>query len=288
VARNALVKIDTRIAWAGIIVVLALGCTPSPPNRSAKKRQQKPVAVTADDALVQFSLVAALAAGDYDDGIPLRELLTDGDFGVGTFNDLDGEMIVLDGKIFQALADGSVRPAHLEGTSPFASVTFFNADGHLENVAAESLDDLDKQLDHALPRRNLPYAIRIDGEFAELTLRSVPAQQPPFEPLVEVVKHQVTWQHHKVRGTLVGLRCPAWIGTLNVSGYHWHFLSDDRTLGGHVLACKFAGAALRYDECRSLVIHLPQSKEFDEFDETDIQKNDIDQIERQHSQPARP
>lgn len=281
-------KIDNRSLMGGIAILLIVGCTPSPPGQPAKKQVQRPATVTAEDALVQFSLVAALAAGDYDDGIPLRQLLAAGDFGVGTFNDLNGEMIVLDGKIYQALADGSVRPAHLAGTSPFASVTFFQADGHLANLAAASLDDLDKELDRILPRRNLPYAIRIEGDFTELTLRSVPPQSPPFEPLVDVVKHQVTWQHRNVRGTLVGLRCPAWIGTLNVSGYHWHFLSDNRNLGGHVLACKFTAASLQYDECTSLVIQLPQSKEFDSFDETDIQKNDIDRIERQHSPAARP
>ena len=279
-------KIDGRIVWVGILAVLAAGCSPSPKITPVKK-QAKAAEITISDALMQFSLVAALAAGDYDDGIPLRQLLAGGDFGVGTFNNLDGEMIVIEGQIFQALADGSVRPAHLEGTSPFASVTFFDEDGRLENLAATSLEDLDTQLDRTLPRRNLPYAMRIDGEFAELTLRSVPAQQAPFQPLVEVVKHQATFQPRNVRGTLVGLRCPAWVGTLNVSGYHWHFLSDDRTQGGHVLACKFENAALRFDECSSLVIHLPQSSEFDKFDETDIKKNDIDQIERQRAEPAR-
>jgi acetolactate decarboxylase len=109
----------------------------------------------------------------------------------------------------------------------------------------------------------------------------VPAQSAPFDPLVEVVKHQVTWQHQNVHGTLVGLRCPAWIGTLNVAGYHWHFLSADRRIGGHVLACEFRDGALSFDECTSIVIHLPHSKEFDNFDADDVNKQDVDQIERQ-------
>jgi len=236
-----------------------------------------------EDALVQFSLVAALAVGDYEQGAPLRDVLAAGDFGVGTFNRLDGEMIVLDGAIYQALADGSVRTADLEGGTPFAAVTFFNEDGRIEDVSAATLDDLDEQLDRKLPRQNLPCAIRIDGDFAELTLRSVPSQSPPFRPLVEMVKQQVTWRHQNVRGSLIGLRCPSWIGTLNVAGYHWHFLSDDHEIGGHVLACQFESGLLRYDECTSLVIHLPQSDAFDKFDTREINKQDIDDIERQRT-----
>lgn len=113
--------------------------------------------------------------------------------------------------MYQVLANRTVRPANLEGSTPFAAVTFFTEDGRLENLAAATLEDLDRQLDRQLPRRNSPYALRIDGEFSALTLRSVPAQSPPFQPLVDVVKHQTTWHERNVRGTLVGLRCPAWI-----------------------------------------------------------------------------
>jgi acetolactate decarboxylase len=235
------------------------------------------------DSLVQFSLIAALADGDYSEGAPLREVLAGGDFGIGTFDRLDGEMIVLDGQMYQVLADRTVRPARLEGSTPFAAVTFFTEDGRLENLAAATLEDLDRQLDRQLPRRNAPYALRIDGEFSALTLRSVPAQSPPFQPLVDVVKHQTTWHERNVRGTLVGLRCPAWIGTLNVSGYHWHFLSDDRKIGGHVLACDFAEGTLRYDECTSILIHVPTSSRFDHFDSESIQDDDIHKIERQRT-----
>jgi acetolactate decarboxylase len=282
-----LVTLGPRVLWFGIIAVLALGCSRSPTIAPARNNST-PAQIAAKDPLVQFSLLAALAANDYIGDAPLRNVLASGDFGVGTFNRLDGEMIVLDGKIYQALADGTVRAADLDGTTPFAAVTFFDEDGRIENLDAATLDNLDEQLDRKLPRRNSPYAIRVTGEFAELTLRSVSAQLPPFRPLVEVVKHQVTWEHRNLRGTLVGLRCPAWMGTLNVSGFHWHFLSDDKRIGGHVLACEFRRGLLRFDECTSVVIHIPQSIEFDEFDATDVTEDDINQIERQRAQIGRP
>ena len=282
-----MLTINSRFQWCAIGAVLLLGCSSSPP-RDLANNDTRPTEVAVTDALTQFSLLSALAADNYLGVAPLRDVLAGGDFGVGTFDRLDGEMIVLDGKIYQALADGTVRLADLDGTTPFAAVTFFDEDGRLEDIAAATLDDLDQQLDRKLLRRNSPYAIRITAEFAELTLRSVPAQSPPFEPLTDVVKHQTTWQRRNVRGTLIGLRCPAWMGTLNVSGYHWHFLSDDHKIGGHVLACKFEHGSLRFDECTSLVIHIPQSKEFDEFDAGKVSEQDVDKIERQRPPSKRP
>jgi acetolactate decarboxylase len=255
------------------LILSATGCAPPPPAPQ-------------EDSLVQFSLLAALAADDYVGSATLRDVLAAGDFGVGTFDRLDGEMIVLDGKIFQALADGTVRPADLAGTTPFAAVTFFAADGQIDKLSCATLDDLDSQLDRKLPHRNSPYALRVTGQFASLTIRSVPAQSPPFEPLVDVVKHQATWTHRDLRGTLVGLRCPEWMGTINVSGYHWHFLSDDRKVGGHLLACEFADCTLDYDECTSVLIHIPQTAEFDSFDAKSVTDDDVDRIERQRAEPA--
>jgi acetolactate decarboxylase len=232
---------------------------------------------------VQFSLLAALAADDYTGVAALKEVLASGDFGVGTFDRLDGEMIVLDGTIYQARSDGTVREADMKGTTPFASVTFFKEDGRIDNLEAATLEHVDEQLDRQLPRRNWPYAIRIDGQFAEVTVRSVPAQTPPFRPLVEVVKEQPTWEHQNIRGTLIGTRCPDWMGTLNVSGYHWHFLSDDRRIGGHVLQCKLDKGTVIYDECSSVLIRLPNSEAFEKFDQRAVTQEDVDKIERERT-----
>jgi acetolactate decarboxylase len=270
-----------------LAAVLAAGCAPSAKTRAAGKNG-KPAQITLDDALVQFSLVSALAAGDYVGDTPLADLLASGDFGVGTFSHLDGEMIVLDGKIYQALADGTVRAADLNGTTPFAAVTFFSEDGQITIPAANSLEELEEQLDRQLPRHGAPYAIRIDAEFPTLTLRSVRPVYSAREPLVDVVKDQITWEHEQLRGTLVGLRYPGWIDTLNVAGYHWHFVSYDRTIGGHVLACEFERGQVRFDECSTLVIHVPQSKAFEETGAGDVKKQDIEKIERQRTPRARP
>lgn len=253
-----------------------------------EKNSKNKQTVSSQDTLVQFSLLASLATGDYAGEFSLQEVLKTGDFGIGTFDRLDGELILLDGQVYQAMADGSVRKSDSWERTPFVASTFFQEDGLIEEFSAKTLPHLEEQLDQMLSRQNIPYAIRIDGDFPIMRFRSVPAQEPPFKPLLEVVKDQPTWTHQNVSGTLVGFRCPTWVGTLNVSGYHWHFLSDDRQIGGHVLACELKTGTLRFDEKQSLLIRLPKSKQFEQFDTNTIQKQDIHTIERQREDSTSP
>jgi acetolactate decarboxylase len=277
-------KRQPLISLLVILAALVVGCAPSSPNETAAQKgmlTSEDSAVIGPDALVQFSLLAALAAGDYGDGIPLSEVRKHGDFGLGTFDRLDGEMIVLEGEVYQVLADGTVRRRDDEGLTPFATVTFFSADGQFDNVSIGSLSELDQWLNRRLPNAQIPVAVRVQGDFEGLTLRSAPPQTPPYRPLVAVIDQQVTWQRRNVHGTLIGFRCPEWMGTLNVAGYHWHFISDDRTTGGHALDCRFSGATAAYDECATVVIHLPESESFSKVDMTEVSQADVDRIERQ-------
>ena len=212
-----------------------------PPSRSPPDR----------DRITQVSVINALMLGRYDGVMPIPELLRYGDFGVGTLDHLDGEMIVLDGRAYQVRGDGVVAEVGPGRSTPFAVVTPFDGDGEFPCPQVASLADLDARLDEALPQKNNFVAIRVDGRFASITLRSVHRQEPPYRPLAEVAKSQSVWTHEDLSGTLVGIRCPAWVGGLNVPGYHWHFLSDDRKVGGHVLDCRVREGRVRHDVCRT-------------------------------------
>jgi acetolactate decarboxylase len=194
--------------------------------------------------------------GRYGGVMPIPELLRQGDFGLGTLDRLDGELIVLDGRAYQVRGDGVVVDVGPDRSTPFAMVTPFAPDGEFPCPRVDNLSDLDARLDEALGPQNNFLAVRVDGRFAPITLRSVHRQEPPYWPLVEVVKGQSVWTHGEVRGTLVGFRSPAWVGGLNVPGYHWHFLSDDRTVGGHVLDCRLREGRVQYDVCRDWLIKL--------------------------------
>jgi acetolactate decarboxylase len=204
--------------------------------------------------ITQVSVLNALMTGRFDGVMPIPELLRYGDFGLGTLDHLDGELIVLDGRAYQVRGDGMVVEAGPDRSTPFALVTPFEPDGSQPCPRLGNLSDLGARLDDALGQQNNFLAVRVDGRFATITLRSVHRQEPPYRPLGEVVKSQSVWTHKEVSGTLVGFRSPAWVGGLNVPGYHWHFVSDDRTVGGHVLDCRIREGRVKYEVCRDWLI----------------------------------
>jgi acetolactate decarboxylase len=242
------VRNTIRAAACFCVLGIASGCTVRPSS-----------APIGPDQITQVSVINALMIGQYDGVMPLPEVLRLGDFGVGTLDHLDGEMVVLDGKAYQVRGDGVVAEVGPDRSTPFATVTPFEADSEFPCPQVASLTDLDAHLDKALPQKNNFVAIRVDGRFASITLRSVHRQEPPYKPLVEVAKSQSVWTHADVAGTLVGIRCPAWVEGLNVPGYHWHFLSDDRKVGGHVLDCVVREGRVRYDVCHNWEVKLPES-----------------------------
>src|SRR4051812_46270786 len=145
----------------------------------------KPTAAPDPDRITQVSVINALMIGRYDGVMPILELLRHGDFGVGTLDHLDGEMVVLDGKAYQVRGDGVVAAVGPDRSTPFAVVARFEPEGELPCPRVASLADLDAHLEDALPQKNNFAAIRVDGRFASITLRSVHRQEPPYRPLVE-------------------------------------------------------------------------------------------------------
>jgi acetolactate decarboxylase len=203
--------------------------------------------------ITQVSVLEALMRGRYDGVMPIPELLRCGNFGLGTLDHLDGELIVLDGRAYQVRGDGVVVDVGSDRSTPFAIVIPFEPDGEFPCPRVGNLANLDARLE-ALGQKNHFLAVRVDGRFATITLRSVHRQEPPYRPLGEVVKGQSVWTHQEVSGTLVGIRSPAWVGGLNVPGCHWHFLSADRAVGGHVLDCRVCEGQVQYQVCRDWLL----------------------------------
>src|SRR5262245_46953689 len=152
----------------------------------------------------QVSVLNTLMLGRYDGVMPIPELLRRGDLGLGTLDHLDGELIVLDGRAYQVRGDGVVVAVGADRSTPFATVTRVEPDGEFPCPRVGSLADLDARLE-ALGQKNNFLAVRVDGRFAAITLRSVHRQEPPSRPLADVVKGQSVWTHPEVSGTLVGV-----------------------------------------------------------------------------------
>ncbi|MFH1208848.1 MAG: acetolactate decarboxylase [Candidatus Omnitrophota bacterium] len=214
------------------------------------------------DVVFQNAPINALLAGCYRGTMSVHDLGKHGDFGVGTLDTLNGEMIVLGHVFYQIKSDGKAHLLKGRDTSPFATVTFFKAEQELSPGRAMGYKELTGFLDENLPSENLIYAIKIAGRFPSLKVRSASRQNKPFPVLTEAIKEQKVFELKDQEGTLVGFRFPPYVEGINVPGYHFHFLNKERTLGGHVLDLQVEGPHIQIGRSHQFSMELPESEEF--------------------------
>lgn len=200
------------------------------------------------ETLFQVSTFGALMEGDYHGRVAFSELRKHGDFGIGTFDALDGEMVAIGGRYFQVTADGLVHPVADGMETPFATVTFFEPDIVFAVPRADNLSDFTRQVREVLPSENRIYAVRVRGEFLHVLARSVPRQEEPYPRLADVVKNQSVFSFNGTRGVAAGFYMPEYASGLNVPGFHLHYITDDRMGGGHVLDLSAEGVTVELDE----------------------------------------
>ena len=191
-----------------------------------------------DDSMYQVSLMQAFMHGEYDGVITVGDLKKHGDIGLGTFEGVNGEMIILDGVVYQAAADGSINVMNDNEKIPFATITKFDEDGKIDNINAGNFNDLTSQLNKEIEKygTNNMYVIKIKGDFSNITVRSVEKQEKPYKEFTDVAAvDQKVFNHTDQTGTLVAVYFPEYMNELNMHGWHLHFPSDDKTKGGHVL-----------------------------------------------------
>ena len=226
---------------------------------------QSPAAITEaenNDVLYQYSTLGSLMAGVYDGALTFGELKNHGDFGLGTFNTLDGEMIEVDHQVYQVKSDGVAYPVDDEQLTPFAAVTFFDTDQTITVTDAMDCDALKEYIDSLLPTENIPYAIKVEGNFSSVKTRSVPAQVRPYPPLLDVIADQPTFDLDNVDGVMLGFRLPDYMDIANSPGYHFHFINNKRNAGGHVLACQVKNVTVTIDYTDEWYMQIPEDSDF--------------------------
>lgn len=258
-----------------LFIITTTGCsTSTAPDEYANN----PIAQR--ETLVQISTIDALLGGVYDGVMTFGTLKKYGDFGIGTFEGLDGEMVGFDGNFYQVKADGIAYPVSDSMETPFASVTFFDTDCQEKLPGGADYQQLRDFLDEILPTGNIFYAVKIEGTFSYMKTRSVPGQQKPYPPLVEVVKNQPTFEFTDVEGIVVGFRCPAYVAGVNVPGYHLHFLTKDKSAGGHVLEFQVEEAVAYIDYTSEFLMILPgNDSDFYKIDLTQEKQEELEQVE---------
>ena len=249
--------------WLALILLLLTGCTTAPKN-----------------TVTQVSTIDALLAGAYDGQMTIGKLLQYGDLGIGTFAALEGEMIVIDHQVYQARADGTVHLMPANATTPFASVVNFKADMTTRLKDALTEKTFQTAADELAPNQNLFLAVRFDGTFPSMKVRSVPKQEKPYPPLAEAVQHQSVFEYTNVTGTVLGFRCPSFVKGVNVPGWHLHFISKDRKIGGHILDFTAAMGNLRLDTCDRFYMILPEQKQFSTLDLSQDRSKELEKVEK--------
>ncbi len=232
--------------------------------------------------MFQVSTINALLEGVYDGDTTVEDLLRHGDFGVGTFDALDGEMIVLDGRCYRLRADGSVSVAAAADRTPFAVVTFFDATVEAWVEGPLGADEVHLQAEAMMDSANVIYAVRLQGTFSTMRTRTVLAQTHPYPPLGEATANEPIVDRVDITGTICGFRTPDYARGIGVTGYHLHFVDDDRRYGGHVLDFTLARGQLAVDATSDLHLSLPHSAS---FRSADLGGDRNDEVDRSENEP---
>lgn len=203
--------------------------------------------VTNDNSIFQVSTLNSLSAGNFDGNWTIGELRTHGDTGIGTFNGLDGEMIELNDNIYQIKSNGTVYLMNDSANTPFAMTVPFKTDKILILNSSMNLTQLEQLLNATVPSKNMFYSIKVIGTFNSVKARSPPKQNKPYPDLTTALENQTIFNFNNITGTMVGFWCPQYASDVNLNDYHFHFISEDKNSGGHVIDCQLKGVLIEID-----------------------------------------
>ena len=279
-------------AFAGAILAgaIALGGCAQPGAQADTQSTAQPESQPADsanqaqkrEAMYQVSLLQSLTEGDFEGSVTVGDLKQHGDTGIGTFDGLNGELVMLDGQVWQAAGDGSVNLMEDTATIPFGNVTFLDSDETLDVSGAASFEALLEQLDGRVAELGINnfYAVRIDGTFDKMNVRSEYKQEQPYPTIVDALAaDQTFFDLEGVEGSMVGVYCPPYMASLNNAGWHFHFVTADHEQGGHVLDCVVGKATATIDQTKEFDLALPGSQKFESTDFTVDRSADVKKAE---------
>ena len=248
------------------------------------KQEQFVPTVGTERCMYQVSTLQALAMGYTRAVITVEELLRHGTTGLGTFEDVDGEMIVVDGVCYRAMADGTVTQASPENGVPFSSVSDFSGWRRFPLEEAPDIETLKAVLTMRIEEGfglNSMHMVRIDGSFERICARSESGQRTQHITLKDMLQeNQRDFFFEEIDGTLVCVYYPDYMDGINAPGWHLHFLSADRTRGGHVFDLSLRSGQAQMDKISRIEIQLPYSPAIDTYSLKNASQEEIRQVEQ--------
>jgi acetolactate decarboxylase len=241
-----------------LLVVFSISCKSV--NKDVNQTENQ---LSSQDFMYQYSIIDALMAGVFDGDLTIGELKTKGNFGVGTFNRVDGELIMDQGRVYKVLSDGSVTEVLDSDSTSAAFVKFFEADTTISMSGPDlTYEKIQEHLVRIL-NPNAIYALRISGNFSTMTTRAEKPAKPPYTTLSEHLKeNQVVFNLTDTKGICDGFLLPPYLARTNVPGFHLHYLADDRKSGGHIFGFTTSSVNIEIDVAKGFVIENNTNEEF--------------------------
>ncbi|MGD8779966.1 MAG: acetolactate decarboxylase [Ignavibacteria bacterium] len=205
-----------------------------------------------DDFIYQYSSKQGFLEKEYDGNVTLDEVKKYGDFGLGTINGVDGEVVIYEKTFYRIDTEGKVKELNLSNKTPFVVLKDFAADTALNINNKTTLTELKNIIDNL--KTDQPFAVKITGKFSKLKSRSVYKQSKPYPTLAEIVKNQVEFNFENTDAVIIGFWYPEYLDGANFPGYHLHCLVKDNKGGGHLLDCEILNAKVELDISEGLII----------------------------------
>jgi len=234
------------------------------PHRDDDDLQQAAEVKAKPDTYFHYSIWHAFVNKVFDADLKVSELKANGDIGLGSFDLLDGEMVMLDGIPYRIREDGEVSIGEDNDEIVYANAAFFNQDGSFKIDETVDYGAFRAICNENLPSLNLFYAFKVHGTFKILKLGGLNKQEKPFDDGLDVlIPNRPIFEGENIHGTMVGFFCPEFIGDINAAGYHFHFISEDLKMGGHVMEFECSEPLeVQYDEMNNYHFYLPDNEDY--------------------------
>ncbi|SFF00906.1 acetolactate decarboxylase [Chitinophaga sp. CF118] len=237
--------------------------------------------VPPDSSLFTVGIGAGLIGGLYDGFYPFKSLKKHGDFGLGAPDKLDGEIMIFQGKIYQTQHTGKTFIVDDKQLTPFAMINFFHPDIKITPNMPMNKATLFHYLDSILTNINGMYAIHISGKFSYVKTRAFPpVKEHEHTPLADMLNLQHFFEFADSQGDMIGYRLPSFMDNTNIAGYHFHYLSQQKDAGGHIIDLKTDNIVIEIDILDNYTIQVPATKDFEHFDFKKNREQDIKNVER--------
>ena len=198
----------------------------------------------------QTRTAGQLFNGDYSASTSAGREFGGSRLGLGVMHDLEGEVVSVRGRTWRIPVEGTPIEVGAEEGIAFGVAAHGGREHAFEIAPGRDTDGMLEAIDAYLQATHVDHehvvcAVEIEGEFTDVTLRTVAPPTHDHESLGEIIDDETRFAFSTWSGVLVGFRFPDHTSGDTIPGLHLHGLSADRMSGGHVRTATTARVTAR-------------------------------------------